>query len=132
MVWRKPNTENQGIALFARVMGGSHSFANFQINGGVNWKGLIPGRDEDTIGIGASYLQFSAQAQRQAALLAEEGRAHFLPAQEIVLEATYQAQVTGWLQVQPDLQYIIHPAGRLTAADRLPRSALVIGLISRP
>jgi porin len=129
MVWRKPNSEDQGIALFARVMGGSHSFANFQINGGVNWKGAIPGRDEDTIGVGASYLQFSAEAQRQAALLTEEG-AHPLPAREIVLEATYQAQVTGWLQVQPDLQYIIRPAAQLTSTGQLPRNALVIGLIA--
>jgi carbohydrate-selective porin OprB len=32
--------------------------------------------------------------------------------------------------VQPDLQYIISPAGRLTAADQLPHNALVIGLMT--
>jgi porin len=130
MIWRKPNTEDQGIALFARAIGGNRSFADFQINGGVNWKGAVSGRDEDTIGLGASYLRFSAEAQRQSALLAEEGEARPLPTDEIVLEATYQAQVTGWLQVQPDIQYIIHPAGRLTAAGELPRNALVIGVMT--
>ena len=39
---------------------------------------------------------------------------------ETVFELTYRSQVTGWLQVQPDFQYIIHPAGRLYSNDQLP------------
>jgi carbohydrate-selective porin OprB len=45
-------------------------------------------------------------------------------------EATYQAQVAGWLQMQPDLQYIIHPAGQLTPAGQLPRNALVFAVVT--
>ncbi|HEY5706996.1 MAG TPA: carbohydrate porin [Terrimicrobiaceae bacterium] len=33
------------------------------------------------------------------------------PDYEIVIEATYRAQITPWLVLQPDLQYIIHPGG---------------------
>jgi porin len=30
---------------------------------------------------------------------------------EMVLEATYQAQINKWLSIQPDLQFIINPGG---------------------
>ena len=30
---------------------------------------------------------------------------------EMVLEATYQCQVTPWCVVQPDIQYIMNPGG---------------------
>lgn len=41
----------------------------------------------------------------------------------MVLEATYQAQITPWLSVQPDLQFIIQPGGN----GSIP-NALVLGL----
>ena len=39
------------------------------------------------------------------------GPRNVLPDYESVLELTYQANLTPWDQVQPDLQYIIHPGG---------------------
>jgi porin len=30
---------------------------------------------------------------------------------ETFIEVTYQAQVTPWLQVQPDFQYVFNPGG---------------------
>jgi len=44
------------------------------------------------------------------------------PDYEIVIEVTYQAQITPWLVIQPDLQYIIHPGG-----TRDPGNALILG-----
>ena len=38
------------------------------------------------------------------------------------MEITYQVNAAPWLQVQPDLQYIIHPGGSPRYGD-----ALVIG-----
>ncbi len=101
---------------------------NFQIDGGINWKGPIPDRGQDTIGVGASYLRLSGNARQQSATAAEEDEPRPLPRAEIVLEVTYQAQVTGWLQVQPDLQYIIFPAGQLTSEGHLPHNAVFIGV----
>jgi porin len=40
----------------------------------------------------------------------------------VVLELTYILQVSRWLQVQPDVQYIINPGGTGKIRD-----ALVIG-----
>jgi porin len=41
---------------------------------------------------------------------------------EMVIEFTYQAQITPWLTIQPDLQYVINPGG----ANDL-NNALVVG-----
>jgi porin len=48
-----------------------------------------------------------------------EGKSN--PGYEIVFEATYQMELTPWLGLQPDLQYVIHPSGTNIA------NALVLG-----
>ena len=42
---------------------------------------------------------------------------------ETTLELIYLAQISSWLSVQPDVQYVIHPRG-----TRLLRNATVLGL----
>lgn len=32
---------------------------------------------------------------------------------ELVLEASYQIQVAPWWVVQPDVQYVVHPGGKV-------------------
>jgi len=49
----------------------------------------------------------------------DEGRANT----ETVIEATYARELTPWLSVQPDLQYVINPG---VGPDT--RNALVMGL----
>jgi porin len=44
------------------------------------------------------------------------------PRDEVVLEWSYAIQLTPWLKVQPDIQYIIWPGG----TGRVP-NALVLG-----
>ena len=41
----------------------------------------------------------------------------------MVLEVTYQAQITKWLSMQPDLQFVVNPGGNQDL-----KNALVIGL----
>jgi porin len=36
---------------------------------------------------------------------------------ETLIELTYQAQVTPWLQIQPDAQFIVNPGGGLMNPD---------------
>lgn len=132
-VWRKPGTKDQGISVFARVAGGpgDRNLSNFYADGGVSWRGAIPGRDSDVAGIGVSYLHISRSAQ----LLDREVRAfsgfpYPVRDRELVVEATYSYQATGWMMVQPDLQYVSHPGGNvpdpLNPTRRL-RGALVLG-----
>jgi len=106
---------NKGLGVFAHIgyVPGSSSFINFYVDGGLSYKGLIPTRDHDILGVAFAYGHLSTNAQDN------EGRS--TPGYEIVLEATYQMELTPWLSLQPDVQYVIHPSGTDIA------NALVLG-----
>jgi porin len=86
-------------------------------DGGVNWEGFLPGRDDDIAGVGFAYAGLTGGAIDE---LRREGVE--AAGAEMVVEATYQAVVTPWLSVQPDVQYVIQPG-----ADRGLGNALVVG-----
>jgi porin len=97
---------DQGLGYFTRIAftPQDRNYVNFYFDAGLTYKGLIPMRDDDTIGIGFGYAQISNAARSE---LREDG-SNPLGA-EMVLEATYQVQVNNWFVVQPDLQFIINP-----------------------
>lgn len=107
-------SSNQGLGTFARFAfePQDRNFLGFYFDTGLSYTGLIPGRDEDVIGIALGYGQLTNGAKD---VLASSGETH--PDYEIVLEFTYQANLTPWLSVQPDLQYIAHPGGTRTLGD---------------
>lgn len=110
---------DQGLGFFGRIAftSADRNFINFYFDAGLSYKGLIPTRDNDTVGIGFGFAQLSNGARNG---LRDEGAN---PAgAEMVIEFTYQAEITPWLIVQPDIQYIINPGG---AGDL--NNALVIG-----
>jgi porin len=94
------------------------NFIAFYFDTGLTYKGLIPSRDDDTIGIAFDYAQLSSGAQQAAIISGSVG-----VGAEMVLEVTYQAQITKWLSMQPDLQFVINPGGNQDL-----KNALVIGL----
>lgn len=67
---------------------------------GLNYQGLIAGRDEDAAGIAVTTSHASAKYRL---LNGSESS-------ETIVELTYRAQVNGWLAVQPTLQYIGNPS----------------------
>ncbi|MDB5296090.1 MAG: Carbohydrate-selective porin OprB [Phycisphaerales bacterium] len=75
---------------------------------GVTWVGPYPKANPDTIGVGVS-----------AARLTEADGAGFTRDFETSIEGWYNFQVTSYLSVKPDLQYIIHPGGDATIGDAL-------------
>jgi porin len=79
---------------------------------------LIKGRDKDEIGFAVARAGFGAGARHEAALAGRD-----LDATETNLEATYRYVVKDWLNIQPDVQYVLDPHGRA----RTP-NALVVGL----
>lgn len=97
---------DQGLGIFAgtRFTPANRNAVDFYWNSGVSYKGLIPGRDEDTCGIAFALASPSRGAD---AALRDEGLA--AQAAEMVLETTYQCVLTPWCFVQPDIQYIINP-----------------------
>ena len=110
---------DQGLGWFGRIAftPADRNVVNFYFDTGLSYKGLIPTRDNDTVGIGFGYAQLSSGARNG---LRDEGENPI--GAEMVIEFTYQAEITPWLVIQPDLQYIINPGGTSDLGN-----ALVIG-----
>jgi len=115
----KMEKSDQGLGWFGRVAftPADRNFIGFYFDTGLSYKGLLPTRDDDTIGIGFGYAQLTNGARSS---LQAEGSSPI--GAEMVLEFTYQAKITRWLIIQPDLQYIINPGGTTDL-----NNALVIG-----
>ncbi len=109
-VWRSLTNAAHTLNLFGRIMGASddRNLIDLSFNGGLTVTNPLPGRPADQFSIDLGIGHVSSRA-------AELDRASGLPARggETLIELTYQAQVTRWLVLQPDLQYIIHPGGGL-------------------
>ncbi len=84
------------------------SLASTSMVVGVSGTGLVPGREEDRMGIGV------ACARRSRRLT---GSGPGLPSWEITGEASYRFRVTDQIAVQPDLQVIHHPAAVPSISD---------------
>lgn len=115
LVWRKEGTKDGGVGVFVRLMGapGDRNLVNFYADAGVTWKGVVPGRDSDTAGIGVGVARTSdtaAQLDKDVRTLTGNP-AYPIRRHETVLELTYQAQIAPWWQVQPTFQYLFNLNG---------------------
>jgi porin len=103
-----------GLYSFLRFTGApaDRNLTQFGVDGGFVWKGLIPGRDWDTLGLGGSYLQMSddiRDAQKKVNRLAPGS---FVVADyEAAIEVNYKLQLAAWWTLQPSFQYAMHPGG---------------------
>jgi porin len=126
-LWREIGKEDparQGLVGFFRVATApkDRNLAQFGIDGGLVYKGLIPSRDWDTFGVAGSYLKVSddlrrAQRDINGTLAAFGAPSAFtkLADYEAVIEVNYKAQLTAWATLQTSLQRVIHPGGRVQA-----------------
>jgi porin len=110
----KADPAKQGLVGFFRVEAAppDRNLTEFGVDGGLVYKGLIPGRDWDTLALAASYLEMSSdirQAQREANALAPGTFA--ISDYEAVIELSYKLQMTAWWTVQASLQRVFHPGG---------------------
>ncbi|HUX83837.1 MAG TPA: carbohydrate porin [Chitinophagaceae bacterium] len=100
----KPGTdpdEKRGLRCFLEWGQGEAGVVPvFQhLGGGLEWTGFVPGRPSDAIGLSIQHALLSpAPAQHDSFEMATEG--------------FYKFQITKTINLQPDLQYIRHPAGR--------------------
>jgi porin len=138
LVWREAETADRGLGLFARLAGdpSASSQISFYADGGVTYKGLLPSRGDDVLGVAVAYAGIGGAAR---GLDGDANR--FLGGNrpirdfESVLEITYKAQLAPWWSVQPDLQFIFHPGGNIARPDdpggtRAIPDAIVLGLRS--
>lgn len=90
----------RGVDVFANF-----GFANADVNvvdksvsGGMTVMGPFEARPHDKLGLAIGYSHISQQSAFKAYNY------------ELPIELTYRAQLTDWLTVQPNIQYILHPA----------------------
>ena len=119
MLWHEEDRA-QGLSGWLRVGGANQHLNPFAlyVGAGVVYTGPIPGRDFDQAGfaIANAIAGDDLKDAASAAGAAVDGA-------EVAFELTYKAQLTGWLYVQPDLQYVINP-GLSPDLD----AALVLGM----
>jgi porin len=113
MLWKENPDEQdckQGLSLFTQYGWTQKDRCEIEdyVGGGLRWQGAIPSRDEDVLGLGAFNVYFS-------------DRTGYKNHSETAVELFYKAQLTDWLAVQPDMQYITNPGGDIN------KNALVLG-----
>jgi len=138
MLWRRPDTATQGLAAFIRVGDAppDRNLFSLEVDAGLTYKGLFPGRELDLLGVAASYGRIGNAARRlDRDEILFTGAGGIMRDYETVLEITYQARIAPWWVLQPDLQLVFHPCGHIAAPLPAPptqpiHNALVLGLRS--
>jgi porin len=124
MVWHPAVDSPRSLGAFVRLMGspGDRNLVNFSADGGIELKAPFEGRDNDTVGLGFGIAKISASA---AALASDTAFFSGVPVPartvETFVELTYQIQVTGWWQMQPDFQYVFRPSGGIVNPANPPQ-----------
>lgn len=108
----KGERQIDGFVRLGTASGRFNMFDGFA-GGGLKFSGWFPGRDKDEFGV-AFAAAFTSDSYRTLTGAASA---------EVALEATYRAQLTPWLAVQPSIHYIRRPS-----ADPGIRDALVLGI----
>ncbi len=110
-------TATEGFAIFTRlgIANGNINRYDYDFSAGAVYTGIFTDLDTDKLGFAFTYANNSLQYKRATLL-----RGSSIAMGELALELTYRGQVTPWLEVQPDFQYIINPG-----ASSLIENALV-------
>jgi porin len=117
LLWQSAEDPQQHLSGFVQLGVADQSVDRIgtYIGAGLVASGVVPDRPDDQIGIAVAMARNGSgyiSAQQQAGLPVS-------PA-ETAIELTYSAQITSWLVVQPDVQYVISPN-----TDPQRRNALV-------
>lgn len=106
---------NRRVDGFLRLGQASDRFNMFGFftSAGLKFSGWIPGRDEDEFGAAFAAAFTSDSYRRRVGATGAE----------IAVEASYRAQLSPWLALQPNIQYIRRPSAAPDVAN-----ALVLGM----
>jgi porin len=112
MIFREMPESEQGLGVFGRFgyrTPETNRVARFW-SGGAAYQGLLPGRDNDLLGVGFSLA-------RSGSLYRERVNDDF--DNETVYELYYAIQISKWLVVTPDVQYVDNPGASSTLSHAL-------------
>ena len=87
------------------------------VGGGVTLTGPLASRAQDALGLAVAAARNGSHFERAQAA------AGVPAAGETTVELTYAVELSSWVMMQPDLQYVIRPGG-----TALTRNAVVLGL----
>lgn len=95
-VWQKADSD-QSIGVFTQLALSPASINNhhYYIGGGINYFGISKKQPEDALGMAFACAGFNKNYKKN----------------ETTIEAYYKKQICENISIQPDLQYVIHPAG---------------------
>jgi porin len=133
VLWHREGTKSEGVGLFLQVQAGpsDRNLSDLFVEGGVNWNAPFHERPDDVAGLSFAYLGISPAAQQFSLDLVAFGRGAVAYAtNETVIEATYKAQISDWLTLQPDAQFVLNPNAHIPGPfgfKPLP-NALVVGV----
>ncbi len=115
-LYKEEGSSDQGLNGFIKAKFGTDNLvaSNRTINAGLVYKGLVPNRDNSTLGFAIMNTRIDGNYRR-----AVQG----IKSHETTYELTYSDNILPWLMIQPDLQYVVNPS----AAPRL-KNAVVAGL----
>jgi porin len=110
MLYREHVGSDSGLGVFGRYgyrEPDVNKITQF-VSAGLQYRGLIPRRDEDVLGLAmyAAYVSDDYDDEQPEDLDREFG-----------VEVYYSVQVTPWLAVTPDFQFIDAPGGRSYSSD---------------
>ncbi|OVE75917.1 hypothetical protein BVX97_02980 [bacterium E08(2017)] len=110
----REDDKNQGLGIFAQYGNAmeDRSEIAYSVIGGLNYTGLIPGRDEDIFGLGVAHAVLSDDFRAT-----EDGAG--LDQAETAIEAVYAAYLTDRVTVLLDAQYVINPSSEPDIEDAL-------------
>jgi len=115
MIWRSSADLNRTLSAFGRLMGtpfADRNLIDFSANFGLLLKDPLPYRTMDSLGIAMGFTHVSAkQGAADVDIANYTGSYNPRRTSETFVEATYQRQVTPWLQMQPDAQFVFHTGG---------------------
>ncbi len=102
-LWNPGNDSKQGLGVFFRfgVSDGQANPVKYHLNLGIGGKGVIPGREQDTFGIGWSRLQMSDNFVPFLRKNLGLGLRH-----DDTFEIFYNVALVGWMKLTLDLQVI--------------------------
>lgn len=119
IVYHEREDRDQGLTLFGRAGWADprvHRISQYY-GAGFVYRGLIPGRNADEIGVGVATALNGSHFKR-----AQQRAGSPVDRAEIALEMSYAINVRPEIVIQPDVQYIINPG-----TDPSVGNALVIG-----
>ena len=134
-IWRVPGSKERELNAFVRFGANpdDRNLIGWYVDAGLAFKGPFAGRAEDTIGVAFGFARIGDGARGL-----DRDTARFTATDtptrdyEAVFEITYQAQITPWWTIQPDLQFILHPGGTVvnprSPSGSISRDAIVLGL----